>query len=204
MPGYPIPAAEPSVETWARNSRFLASVARVDTVAAARAGLARIRARYPDASHHVYAFAVGHGATVVHGLSDDGEPGGTAGRPVLAVVQGSGLGDVMVVVSRYFGGTRLGTGGLVRAYTEAAQAVLAVTPTAEKVTQLWFCLSVAYPQYQACRQALASLGATVVDEQYGAEVEISGWVREELGAQVNGAVQDASAGRARLGWVSPP
>lgn len=204
MAGYPIPAAEPTVETWARNSRFLATVGRVDTVAAARAELARVRARYPDASHHVYAFAVGHGATVIHGLSDDGEPGGTAGRPVLAVVQGSGLGDVMVVVSRYFGGTRLGTGGLVRAYTEAAQAVLAVTPRAEKVTQLWFCLAVAYPQYQACRQALAAHGATVADEQYGAAVEVRGWIRQELQTQLNGALQDASAGRARLQWLDPP
>src|ERR671921_1142335 len=92
-----------------------------------------IRAEMPDAAHHVYAYIVGHGATTTLGMSDDGEPSGTAGRPVMAVLKGSGLGDVALVITRYFGGTLLGTGGLVRAYGDAAKAVLAILPRTEKI-----------------------------------------------------------------------
>jgi putative IMPACT (imprinted ancient) family translation regulator len=78
----------------------------------------------PNASHHVYAFRVGHGNSIIEGMSDDGEPTGTAGPPVLAVLRGTQIGDIIVIVTRYFGGTKLGTGGLVRAYPEAAQIAL--------------------------------------------------------------------------------
>src|SRR5918912_1103095 len=96
---------------------------------------AEIRVEMPDAAHHVYAYIVGHGATTNLGMSDDGEPSGTAGRPVMAVLRGSGLGDVALVVTRYFGGTLLGTGGLVHAYGDAARAVLAALPREEKVAR---------------------------------------------------------------------
>ena len=92
------------------------------TVKEAKAFLAAVRAEMPDANHHVYAYRVGFGNSVIEGMSDDGEPSGTSGPPVLAVLRGSGIGDVIVVVTRYFGGTKLGTGGLVRAYSDAARA----------------------------------------------------------------------------------
>lgn len=152
--GYLIPAAETSAQITDRGSRFLAVCACVESVADARAFLADIRKRYADASHHVYAFAVGHGASVTHGMSDDGEPSGTAGRPVLAVVQGSGLGDVIVVVMRWFGGTKLGTGGLVRAYTKTSQDVLAATPTARQVQTATIIMRLPYDRYDACCEAL--------------------------------------------------
>ncbi len=94
------------------------------TVDEAKAFLAAVRAEMPDANHHVYAYRVGFGNSVIEGMSDDGEPSGTSGPPVLAVLRGSGIGDVIVVVTRYFGGTKLGTGGLVRAYSEGARAGL--------------------------------------------------------------------------------
>jgi uncharacterized YigZ family protein len=96
----------------------------------------------------VYAFAIGHGATVTHGMSDAGEPSGTAGRPALAVVKGSGLGDVTVVIIRYFGGTKLGSGGLVKAYTETAQLLLAELPRSEKVEKQTITLRLPYNFYE--------------------------------------------------------
>lgn len=152
--GYLIPASEASAEHVDRGSRFLGVCACVDTVESAKAFLAQMKTRYPDASHHVYAFAVGHGATVTHGMSDDGEPSGTAGRPALAVVQGSGWGDLIVVVMRWWGGTKLGTGGLVRAYTRAAQDALAATETTRKVELKTAVVRVPYDRYDVCREAL--------------------------------------------------
>ena len=128
-----IPAGPARTEIRASNSRFIASAAPAATVEAARAFIAGVRAEMPDASHHVYAYIVGHGATTTLSMTDDGEPPGTAGRPVMAVLKGSGLGDVALVITRYFGGTLLGTGGLVRAYGDAAKAVLAILPRMEKI-----------------------------------------------------------------------
>ena len=133
MKRYPIPAEETRTEIQVLNSRFIATAAPVLSVDEAKAFVARIRQEFADASHNVPAYLVGYGASVVAHCTDDGEPSGTAGRPALAVLRGSGLGDVAVVVTRYFGGTKLGTGGLVRAYSDAVRAVLEVLPRAEKV-----------------------------------------------------------------------
>jgi uncharacterized YigZ family protein len=115
LASYLIPAKETRVELIVVNSRFIATVAPVFTVDEAKAFVARIKHEFADASHNVSVYLVGHGASVTAHCTDDGEPAGTAGRPALAVLQGSGLGDVAVVVTRSFGGTKLGTGGLVRA-----------------------------------------------------------------------------------------
>ena len=93
--------------------------------------IARIKKEFADASHNVPAYIIGGGNTVTEFCSDDGEPNGTSGKPALAVLRGSGLGDVAVVVTRYFGGTLLGTGGLVKAYTEATQLVVQAVPRAQ-------------------------------------------------------------------------
>ena len=115
------------------NSRFIATISPADDVEAARAFIHRVRQEFPDASHHVPAFVIGGGNTCTEFCSDDGEPSGTSGRPLLAVLKGSGLGNVAVVVSRYFGGTLLGTGGLVKAYSEAGKAVVAAVGRAALV-----------------------------------------------------------------------
>src|SRR5690348_4882092 len=118
MTRYRIPAATTRIEHEVSRSRFIATLGNAATVEAARGFIAEIRAEMPDASHHVYAFKVGYGSSVTEGLSDDGEPTGTAGPPVLAVLRGADIGDAALVVTRYFGGTKLGTGGLVRAYSD--------------------------------------------------------------------------------------
>ena len=108
---YPIPAEETRTEIRVSNSRFIATAAPAFSVKEARAFIDRIKAEFRDASHNVPAFVIGFGPSVTAHCNDDGEPSGTAGRPILAVLQGSGLGDIAVVVTRYFGGTKLGTGG---------------------------------------------------------------------------------------------
>jgi len=203
--GYLLPVVESSAQITDRGSRFLGICTCVETVADARAFLQEIRQRHADASHHVYAFALGNGASVTHGMSDDGEPSGTAGRPVLAVVQGSGLGDLIVVVIRWFGGTKLGTGGLVRAYTRAAQEALAVTPTVRRVQQKTVVIRLPYDRYDSCLESLRRAAeqdpenaVEIVDEAFAehATVHLCG-SEEGVDAMVI-RFRDVTSGRAQL------
>ena len=172
MSGYSIPASESEVELHAKNSRFIGTARAAATVDEARAFIASVRERFSDASHHCYAFAAGYGATVIHGMSDDGEPWGTAGKPMLAVVQGCGLGDVVVVATRYFGGTKLGTGGLVKAYTETAQAAIAAVDRVDKVELVGVTVTLGYDAYQVCKREIEALGAVVEAEDFNTQVQI--------------------------------
>ncbi len=116
-PRYAIPAARHDVEQVIDRSRFLCTVAPTSTVEDAQAFVRDIAHEYPDATHHCWAYVIGApGSSDRIGLSDDGEPHGTAGRPMLTVLQHCGMGDIAAVVSRYYGGVKLGTGGLVKAY----------------------------------------------------------------------------------------
>ena len=167
-----IPTGHARVETRVVNSRFIASAGPAATVEAARAFIAAVRAEMPDATHHVHAYIVGHGATTTLGMSDDGEPSGTAGRPILAVLRGSGLGDVVLVVTRYFGGTLLGTGGLVHAYGDAARAVLAVLPREPKIERRRLVVTLPYGAFDQARRLVAAHAGTVVDESFAADVTL--------------------------------
>src|SRR5574338_905582 len=170
---YPIPAHEARAEIMVVNSRFIASAAPAFSVEQARAFIAQVKAEFGDASHHVPAFLIGYGASVTAHCSDDGEPSGTAGRPALAVLQGSGLGDVVVVVTRYFGGTKLGTGGLVHAYGEAVKAVLAVLPRAVKVPTHTVMLALEYGLFERARLLIEAHKGQILDQDFGADVTIT-------------------------------
>ncbi|AFU98553.1 IMPACT family protein [Simiduia agarivorans] len=122
---YAVAAGRAEAETEVRKSRFIAWADRAQTREQAMALLADAKARYPDARHHCWAYLLGPGLTPAsQAFSDDGEPGGTAGKPMLNVLSHKGIGDIAVVVIRYFGGIKLGAGGLVRAYSQATQAVI--------------------------------------------------------------------------------
>lgn len=195
---YPIPADTARVAISVLNSRFIATAGPTDSVDAARAMIAAVRAELPDASHHCYAYLVGYGASVTAGMGDDGEPAGTAGRPMLAVLRGAGLGDVTVVVTRYFGGTLLGTGGLVRAYGDAVKAVLEALPRAERVELRSLVAHLSYGAYAAARRALESHGALIDDEQFGAEVRLAARIPADAYGPATTALAEATAGQARL------
>ncbi len=165
-----IPAGPARTEIRASNSRFIASAAPAATVEAARAFIVEVRAEMPDASHHVYAYIIGHGATTTLSMTDDGEPPGTAGRPVMAVLQGSKLGDVALVITRYFGGTLLGTGGLVHAYGDAAKAVLAILPRTEKIDRRELSIALPYAAYEPARRLIAAHAGSILEETFAADV----------------------------------
>lgn len=170
---YPIPARETRTEIEVKNSRFIATAAPAFSVDDAKAFINRIKAEFSDASHNVPAFVIGGGATTTAHSSDDGEPSGTAGRPMLAVLQGSGLGDIVVVVTRYFGGTKLGTGGLVRAYTDATKAVLAILPLAEKVPTHTVMLALPYNLFEQVKLLVEKWNGRVLDEEFAADITLT-------------------------------
>lgn len=155
------------------NSRFIASLAPAFSVEAARAFIARVREEYPDATHHVPVYLVGGGESVIEHCSDAGEPAGTAGRPALAVLRGSGLGDVAVVITRYFGGTKLGTGGLVRAYSEAMRTVVEAAPRAQKVLAHTVMLELPYRLLERLRLVVKAQGGKILDEAFGEQVTLT-------------------------------
>lgn len=163
---YRIPAVTQRTETVVANSRFIATVAHVDSVEAFKAFLASVRAEMPDASHHVYAYRVGYGNSVIEGMSDDGEPSGTSGPPVLAVLKGADLGDVAIVVTRYFGGTKLGTGGLVRAYSEAAHVAFNQLPTTLKIEKRLIAFEMPYTYLTRARQLVGAHNGEIEDETF--------------------------------------
>ncbi|MBN1665818.1 MAG: YigZ family protein [Anaerolineales bacterium] len=173
MKRYHIPAREARAEIEELKSRFIATLAPAFSVEAARDFIARIRQEFPDASHHVPAFVIGHGASVIAHCNDDGEPSGTAGRPALAVLQGSGLGDAVVVITRYFGGTKLGKGGLVRAYGEAVRAVLAIAPLAEKMPTHTIMIALPYNYLERLRLLVNEYHGQIMDETFAADVTLT-------------------------------
>ncbi len=193
-----LPAREVRVEIEVKKSRFIASAAPVFSVEAARDFIQRIKDEFSDASHNVPAFLVGHGASVIAHSSDDGEPGGTAGRPALAVLQGSGLGDVVVVVTRYFGGIRLGTGGLVRAYGDAVRALLKAMPLAEKTTTQVVHMAVSYPLLERVRLLIAANRGEVLEETFAADIAITARFPLDAVAEFGPDLLELSNGRHAL------
>jgi uncharacterized YigZ family protein len=173
MQPYPVPLEQVRGELTISNSRFITTLAPVFSVEEAKEFIRRIKAEFPDASHHVPAYLIGHGDSEIAHCSDAGEPSGTAGRPALAVLRGSGLGDVAVVVTRYFGGTKLGTGGLVRAYSEAVRQVTEAVPRAEKVQTHTIRLVILYTYLERVRMLVAAHKGKILDEVFEADVTLT-------------------------------
>lgn len=200
MPPYPIPAGEVRVETVVVNSRFVCVLAEARTATDAHDVVKRIKAEYPDASAHAYAFRAGHGASVTEGCNDGGEPSGTAGKPMLAVLRGTDLGDVAAVVVRYFGGTKLGTGGLVRAFSGALKAGLEALPRTERITRIRGRCGLPYALYERARLLVAAQGGKIVAEDFGAEVTLDVLFPADATEGFEVAVQALSGGAVRVVW----
>ena len=170
---YLIPAHEIRSEHLIVNSRFIATLAPVFSTDEARAFIKRIRAEFSDASHNVPAYIIGGGNNVTDYCSDDGEPQGTAGRPALSVLRGSGLGDVVIVITRYFGGTLLGTGGLVKAYTESTQMVVKAVPRAQKMQVHIAMLALPYNLLERIRLLARRHNGTIRGEDFAADITMT-------------------------------
>ncbi|HHX66373.1 MAG TPA: YigZ family protein [Chloroflexi bacterium] len=163
---YRIPAGEVQSELEVKNSIFIGTIGHAPSVEAAQEFIAQIKETYADANHNAWAYRIGLEPQSPFGSSDDGEPGGTAGRPILAVLEGSGLCEVVAVVTRYFGGTKLGTGGLVRAYSGAAREALQSLPTVERVLHHVAEISTDYALYGNLRYLLPRHDVITEDERF--------------------------------------
>lgn len=162
-----------------KNSRFIAELFPVDTQSAARDLLKNQKQKYADATHVVHAFVIGKAGEIL-GMSDDGEPSGTAGRPALDVLKGSGCTNVMLTITRYFGGTLLGTGGLVKAYGDSCKAVLQcakdnnfIEPLIEKLN---FDFSCDYGFYEKAQRFMQNFSISNVNEIFETNISVSGQI----------------------------
>ena len=173
MTAYTIPLQEIRREHGVVNSRFIATLGPVANVEEARAFIARIKKEFADASHNVPAYIIGGGNTVTEYFSDDGEPSGTAGRPALTVLRGSGLGDVAVVITRYFGGTLLGTGGLVKAYTESTQLVAQAVGRGRRVPVHVAMAAIPYNLLERVRLVVKRNHGEVLGEDFAADITLT-------------------------------
>jgi len=169
---YRIPKTTHQTEITIKKSRFITSVSCADAVENAREFIADIREQMNDANHHVYAFRVGYGKSVIEGMSDDGEPNGTAGPPTLSVLRGSDIGDIVCVTTRYFGGTKLGTGGLVKAYTESIQTALSSLAIVFKVEKVSIVVQLPYHVYNIVQQRISDFEHKVIDETFAEHIKI--------------------------------
>jgi uncharacterized YigZ family protein len=196
---YSVPAKVARVEDRIEHSRFIATLGRADSVDAARERIEAVRAEFPDATHHCFAYVVGPpGSTGATAASDAGEPPGTAGRPMLAVLLNSGVGDVVAVVTRYFGGVKLGKGGLVRAYTGAVQHALRALPLAERVDEVGLRATVPYAAIEAVRRSVEHEGGRIVEETFASDVTLAMRVPVDRLEAIECALRDATSGRVRL------
>lgn len=180
-----------------KGSRFIAFAAPLNDREGALAAVSARQAADPQASHHCYAYRLGTGEDDFR-FADDGEPSGTAGRPILKEIDGRSLSDLIVVVTRYFGGTKLGSGGLVRAYGSAAAAVLESAEIVERRVEAPLRLSFAYHRLGAVQGVLSAHQLTPTEARYGAEVELRLAVPVEEVDALKQALRDATAGRARF------
>lgn len=195
MPLRLIPATETRVELQIVNSRFISTIAPVFSVDEAKTFIARIKDEFSDATHNVPVYVIGHGQSVIAHANDDGEPQGTAGRPALAVLQGSDLGNAAVVITRYFGGTKLGTGGLVRAYSDSVREVLAAAPRAQLVPTHTLLMAVPYPLFERVRLAIGQQHGAILDEDFAVDVTITAQVRQSEWPALQAALQELSNGK---------
>ena len=195
MPMYDIPAKTHRFEETIRRSKFIATIAHAEKKEEAAAFISRIKKEFPDASHHCWAHVAGPpGDTARIGMSDDGEPHGTAGKPILSVILHSGIGEIVAVVTRYFGGTKLGTGGLVRAYSGAVKNALSGLPTRVKRDTICQKIILDYSKLTAAKRLVRSCNGRVIEEKFGAEVALTIEIPKECKDRFADSVNDITSG----------
>lgn len=168
---YPVPAGYLERETDVKKSRFIARVAPVGSREDVKSWIEQAHKDHPDARHICWAYQIGRpGSAAEAGMNDDGEPSGTAGKPILSVIQHKDMGDVLVMVIRYFGGIKLGAGGLVRAYAGAAESVLSeVGRVIQKPLEVVYVI-MGFADEQPLRHWCEGHDGLIVDMEYGSRV----------------------------------
>lgn len=199
MADYHVPAGITCYQQEIKKSRFIACSAPAATPEAARIFIDQIKLQYPDAQHVCWAFVAGqpqHTAQV--GFSDAGEPNGTAGMPMLKVLQHGDIGDIVVVVVRYFGGIKLGTGGLARAYSSSVSEVLKLTSTQQRVTTHSLTFEAPFALEDPVRRSLAAVEANQVLINYADHLQVQCDVPEQRVQELIRILVDLSRGQIRI------
>ncbi|ART81177.1 YigZ family protein [Oceanisphaera avium] len=196
MSPYLIPAAPLVWEQEIKKSRFIAYLGHTATPEEGKAFVETIRASEPSARHHCWAFVAGPPSdSRVLGFSDDGEPSGTAGKPMLAQLQGSNIGEITAVVVRYFGGIKLGTGGLVRAYGGTLSLALSELVTVEKRIMTEFIIQTQYTELSVVEFLLTEFEGHWQQVDYGSEVQGVVLVEARAAVEFSRQLQDRSQGK---------
>ncbi len=198
-PRYTIPAATHRVEENIKRSRFIATATHARDTDSAKAFIAEIKAEFPDATHNCWAFGAGPPGDTAHvGMSDDGEPHGTAGKPMLNTLLHGDIGEIAVVVTRYFGGTKLGTGGLVRAYSSMVNLVLDTLPTKEMVETITIIATIPYQAVTLFKRMLPEFEAEVTEEEFGVEAAFTLTMPMEHQAGFSSKLAELTDGRGTI------
>lgn len=192
------PAGEGCAELEVKKSRFIGRARRIQSPQEARNWVSKEREAHPGARHVVHAFLVGPPNSEVAGMHDDGEPKGTAGRPVLDAIRASGIRNVLVTVTRYFGGTKLGTGGLVRAYGDCARLSLENTPTIEVRLEVAFRLWLPYEFYDGLVRLLETWKCRKEQEEFQEGVSLVVHLPEDRYEAYLEEVRNLSRGRCQI------
>ncbi|MDH5432695.1 MAG: YigZ family protein [Gammaproteobacteria bacterium] len=199
MTGYQVPSKQVEFSEKIKNSQFVTRIANVDSVEAARRFLKLLNNQFPDATHHCWAYIVGNPeSTTLVGCSDDGEPSGTAGKPMLNVLQHSGLGDIMAVCTRYYGGTKLGTGGLSRAYGGGVKQALELVKIKSKIDYIHVQFTVDYENIKSCENLLSNFECKDIVVDYEEQVTFKLAVDETSSSQLKSQLYDLLKGK--LEW----
>lgn len=200
---YQIAASEVINETIVNRSRFICYLSPCSSNEAAKTFLKHVHDLHPQARHHCYAFVSDHPEnSQCYGFSDDGEPSGTAGRPILQVLQGSNIGEICAVVVRYFGGVKLGTGGLQRAYGGSVREALLLLESKTKIPMVHKTLACQYTQVNDILHFVNELGAQVIEQTYQEHVLLSLAIPEQSLSQLEKHIQTLSAGQIKLNTIT--
>ena len=199
MMGYTVPAREARFAQEIKKSRFIGVATQVLSPEDATEALVTLKKEFPDATHHCWAYVLGNPKTSLEmRMDDDGEPSGTAGRPILNVLQHKNVSDILLVVVRYFGGTKLGAGGLVRAYSSSASGVMECLEVVTNTPLREARLRLDYAEEQPVRRLLEELEVTVSSSTYGEHVELLIRFAEDRSHALENALAERTSGRVKL------
>lgn len=196
MSGYRVPQESLEIEETIKNSQFITRVRNVSTAEAAKAFVKEMNQTFPEAAHHCWAYIVGNpSSTTLIGCSDDGEPSGTAGKPMLHVLQHAGIGDIVIVCTRYFGGTKLGTGGLARAYGGGTKQALQQLKLKDKIDYKPLECEISYHQLKDFEHILKDYQVEQFELDYQTDINVKLMIASSQYQQLKHSIQNQFKGQ---------